>query len=138
MGERFTVAKEGERPSRSTDVGRVLRANLVLIAGAIAWWGCHYLLLWNADVAAADRFVAGYDSRFMLSIGGTVIALGVLAFAAYRKPGFVYANWAPAYGYSPSFPSSPWGWCSRRCLPTSRRPSSRWGPCSRVWATVLP
>lgn len=98
MGERFTVAKEGERPSRSTDVGRVLRANLVLIAGAIAWWGCHYLLLWNADVAAADRFVAGYDSRFMLSIGGTVIALGVLAFAAYRKPGFVYANWAPAYG----------------------------------------
>lgn len=77
---------------------KTLREHWVLIAGAIAWWGCHYLLLWNADVAAADRFVVGYDSRFMLSIGGTVITLGVLAFAARRRPGFAYANWAPAYG----------------------------------------
>lgn len=75
-----------------------LAPHLPLICGSIAWWGCHYLLLWNADVAARDALVAGYDSRFMLSLIGTVATLAVLALIAHRKPGFEYARWLPSYG----------------------------------------
>ena len=92
------VEEQRKRPSSLTGILPVLAPFVVLIAGSIAWWGCHYLLLWNAEVAASDALVAGYDSRFMLSVGGTVVALGALALASHRRPGFEFARWLPSYG----------------------------------------
>ena len=83
---------QGSRPGPLGGVLPALAPFMVLIAGSIAWWGCHYLLLWNAEVAASDALVAGYDSRFMLSVGGTVVALSVLALASHRRPGFEFAR----------------------------------------------
>lgn len=63
-----------------------LRTNLILVLGSIAWWGCHFLLLWNADVATSDTVLAGYDGRFTLTVAGTVVAFGIVALIARVKP----------------------------------------------------
>ena len=76
-----------------TEAMEVLRGNLLLVLGSIAWWGSHYLLLWNARIAAVDSLISGYDGRFVLTIAGTVIALGVATLVSRRKPQFTFAGW---------------------------------------------
>ncbi len=68
------------------EAASALRGSMLLVLGSIAWWGSHYLLLWNVHIAALDSFMSGYDGRFVLTIAGTVVALGVLALIFWRKP----------------------------------------------------
>lgn len=76
-------AKEGSFRS----LKQVFSDNILLILGSIFWWGSHYLLLWNTGVASADSLVEGHDGRFLLTVGGTVIALGAAGIFSSRKPG---------------------------------------------------
>ena len=80
-----------------TEAMEVLRGNLLLVLGSIAWWGSHYLLLWNARIAAVDSLISGYDGRFVLTIAGTVIALGIATLVSRRKPQFTFAGWRGSY-----------------------------------------
>ena len=75
------------------DASAALKSNLLLVLGSIAWWGSHFLLLWNVPIATLDSFMSGYDGRFVLTIAGTVVALGALALLAWRKPNLsLYAH----------------------------------------------
>lgn len=75
------------------DASAALKSNLLLVLGSIAWWGSHFLLLWNVPIATLDSFMSGYDGRFVLSIAGTIVALGALALLAWRKPNLsLYAH----------------------------------------------
>ncbi|MEC4184145.1 LuxR C-terminal-related transcriptional regulator [Adlercreutzia sp. R21] len=76
-------AKEGSLHS----LKQFFSCNILLILGSMFWWGSHYLLLWNTGVASADSLVDGYDGRFLLTVGGTVIALGAAGIFSSRKPG---------------------------------------------------
>ena len=96
MQEAFDSEKEHGR-ALSARTMEVLKGNLLLIIGSIAWWGSHYLLLWNARIASADSLVSGYDGRFVLTIAGTVVALGLAALVSRRKPQFSFAGWRGSY-----------------------------------------
>lgn len=58
----------------------------LLIVGSMFWWGSHFLLLWNPSVASVDSWVAGYDSRFLLTVGGTLLSFAAVGFAGARNP----------------------------------------------------
>ncbi|BAK45645.1 response regulator transcription factor [Eggerthella sp. YY7918] len=64
----------------------------MLLFGGVAWWGSHYLLLWNAHITAIDSFASGYDGRFVLSIAGTILVLFILTLMTWRKPQFELAS----------------------------------------------
>lgn len=72
------------------EAAAAFRGNLLLVLGSAAWWSSHFLLLWNAPIAALDSFASGYDGRFVLTIAGTVVALGAMAVVAWRKPQFSF------------------------------------------------
>lgn len=80
-----------------TEALAAFKGNLPLVLGSIAWWGSHYLLLWNASIASLDSFLSGYDGRFVLTVAGTVAALGVMALVAWRKPRFSFFEHRSSY-----------------------------------------
>ena len=80
-----------------TEALAAFKGNLLLVLGSIAWWGSHYLLLWNASIASLDSFLSGYDGRFVLTVAGTVVALGVMALVAWRKPRFSFFEHRSSY-----------------------------------------
>lgn len=80
-----------------TEALAAFRGNLLLVLGSIAWWGSHYLLLWNVSIATLDSFMNGYDGRFVLTVAGTVAALGIMALVAWRKPRFRFFEHRSSY-----------------------------------------
>ena len=80
-----------------TEALAAFKGNLLLVLGSIAWWGSHYLLLWNASIASLDSFLSGYDGRFVLTVAGTVVALGVMVLVAWRKPRFSFFEHRSSY-----------------------------------------
>lgn len=80
-----------------TEALAAFKGNLLLVLGSIAWWGSHYLLLWNASIASLDSFLSGYDGRFVLTVAGTVVALGAMALVAWRKPRFSFFEHRSSY-----------------------------------------
>ncbi len=80
-----------------TEALAAFKGNLLLVLGSIAWWGSHYLLLWNASIASLDSFLSGYDGRFVLTVAGTVAALGFMALVAWRKPRFSFFEHRSSY-----------------------------------------
>lgn len=68
------------------------KGNALLICAGIAWWTSHFLLLWNVHITAIDSFLVGYDGRFIFTIAGTVLMLGIMTIIAFRRPHFEFAD----------------------------------------------
>lgn len=87
--------------SQVVDIPAALRSLVkywLLIVGSMFWWGSHFLLLWNPGVASVDSWVAGYDSRFLLTVAGTLLSFAAVGFAGARNPGFNLSRNARFYG----------------------------------------
>lgn len=68
-----------------SDAWVALCANPLLVFGGMAWWACHYALLWNADIAVAYSTQGPFDIRFVLTIFATVVVLGVFTVITRRN-----------------------------------------------------
>lgn len=97
MQEGSISAFAREAKGLCADAATAFRGNLLLLAAGAAWWGSHFLLLWNASIATLDSFVSGYDGRFVLTIAGTVIALGAMTLLAWHKPRFSFSAHRSSY-----------------------------------------
>lgn len=71
---------------------RACKGNALLIYAGIVWWASHFLLLWNVRIISIDSFLVGYDGRFILTIAGTVLMLGLMTLVAFKRPGFEFAD----------------------------------------------
>lgn len=86
------VSEQASKPSNFSDAWAALCANPLLVVGGIAWWACHYALLWNADIAVSYSAQNSFDIRFLLTILTTVVALGVMTALAKHDERLVYAD----------------------------------------------
>lgn len=97
MQEGSISAFAREAKGLCADAASAFRGNLLLLGAGAAWWGSHFLLLWNVPIATLDSFVSGYDGRFVLTVAGTVIALGAMTLLAWRKPQFRFSAHRSSY-----------------------------------------
>lgn len=61
MQEGSISAFAREAKGLCADAASAFRGNLLLLGAGAAWWGSHFLLLWNVPIAMLDSFVSGYD-----------------------------------------------------------------------------
>lgn len=109
MGERRVINKAGEETiernggvhgnltSPLAGLRELLPGHALLVIGGILWWSCHYALLWNPAVSAAYTTAGSYDLRFLCTLGGTVVALALVALAARLRPDLRLADHPATY-----------------------------------------
>jgi DNA-binding CsgD family transcriptional regulator len=69
-----------------------IKENLLLVLGAAAWWGSHYLVIFNTNLVERNSPISGFDRYWLISVMATVLMLGLISLMVRNRPGHVISN----------------------------------------------